>query len=241
MAGTQASARKGRLATWVGVAHAAIFALCLWTLADHSAPFIALLAVACCPVAATLVAQRSGDEILLMQAGRSDSRPDLTLFLYVPCFVLFVRGLIDFNIVDWWQPLLAAVLLGIAFALLAGKVIARQEKKQRTRRAVAVFAFLLLVGAGTAWSMIVETNGLGEAAAPTATRMAVVAKREQRSTRSHSYYFTLRSAPSPPEEYLVSSDLYARTEPGRTRCVFIHSGIFALRWYSVGLCPGDGV
>lgn len=242
MAITKANARKRRLRTWVRVANVAVIALCLWVVLDPWVPFIAMLVLACCPIAAALVAHRAGDEILLMQAKRSDKRPHLTFIVLLPCSALILRGLVDFNVMDWWQPLLAAIPVGLVFASPIGQVIDRQEEgleRSGINGGTAMFVVLAILGTGMAWSLIIEANGLGESVAPSLTRMTVVAKHESHGRSSSSYYLTLRSADFRQDDYRVSFGLYGRTEPGAMRCVFIHSGILRIRWYSVRLCPGD--
>lgn len=236
MAITRASIRRRRLKAGIFVANGILFVLTAWILIGLDLSFLVLLALAACPFAAIWIAHGSGNGILLMETKGVRKRPHLSLLVLIPCSALSLHALLTFDMIDWWQPLLVAVPASTGFALPAMRVVRRQGGGDVHRGDRLALVFLFVLGTGLFWSLILDVNGLRDEILPDPQPMVVTGKHSG-GYRHVTFYLTLRNASYREEDFHVPVDLYHLTEPGATRCVFVHRGVLGLRWYSVDLCP----
>lgn len=151
---------------------------------------------------------------------------------------LAVRALMDFNLIDWIEPLLVALATGILLGLLAPVVQPPPDPSSYLRNRARAAGSFFLIGLMFGWGATVEANVLLDRSEPGIFRMRVEDKWPVRG-RYQSWHLRLAPESEGPEggDYRVGGPLYARAPVGQSVCVHQWEGYFGFRWYSVETCP----
>jgi hypothetical protein len=213
-----------RLATWANVG------LIVWAYAYPHPYELVLFVLAALPWVAVWVMARSPD-LYVLNAPRGSGRPDLTILLISPGFLLMLRAVRDVQVLDWQRLLLLAAL--VAMALMASVVWAIPSARQRLGVLALTLALLMAYGYGAAAlgnAVLDQTSG--------STYPTTVYGKRVTSGRNRTP--TMRLGPWGPratqEEATVPWDVYRSTSVGDKVCVVLHSGAFGVPWYRIAQC-----
>ena len=154
-------------------------------------------------------------------------------------FVLTLRSIHDFLLLDWYEPLLPAALGGLLLAGLPAAAARRADPPPTGVWTGAGVTTFLLIGLGLGWSLAVQANALLAEAEPAVHRLRL----EQKWTTSASDGGTSYFARLIPEiegmrgtDYRVSEEVYAATPIGAELCLARWQGFLGYRFYGVGAC-----
>jgi hypothetical protein len=191
---------------------------------------LVLFVLAVSPWIAVWIMSRSPG-VYSLNAPRGSGRPDLTILLISPGFVLALRALQDVRILDWPPLLVGAVL--VATALMGSVLWAVPSAREKPGIAALTLALVLAYGYGVcALGDAVFDSSSGSTYTTTVHGKHVTAGRNRRPT--------LRLGPWGPraaeEEVTVTWDVYRGTSVGDTVCVRLHPGAFGVPWYRVTVC-----
>jgi hypothetical protein len=231
--GTTPAERQQKLDTARKVARISVAVtavLIAWAFA-YPHPYALLIAVlAALPwVAIGIMARSPG--LYALNAPRGSGRPDLTLLLITPGFVLMLRALQDVRILDWPPLLLWAVV--VALALMGGVLWAVPSAREKPGMVALTLALVLAYGYGVcAIGDAVLDRSSGSSYTTTVNGKHVTGGRNKRPM--------LRLAPWGPrtaeDNVAVPWDLYYRTNVGDEVCVQLHPGALGVPWYRVASC-----
>lgn len=213
-----------RLATWANVG---LFA---WAYIYPHPYELVIFVLAALPWVAVYIMARSPG-LYALNAPRGSGRPDLTILLISPGFLLMLRALQDVHILDWQRLLLLAAL--VAMALMGSVVWAIPSARQKVGTIALTLTLLMAYGYGTA--------ALGNAVLDQArgsTYPTTVYGKHVTGGRNRTP--TMQLGPWGPratqEEATVPWDLYRSTAVGEKVCVVLHPGAFGVPWYRVAKC-----
>ena len=229
--------RQRRLARARSIARMAVWAnaaLIGWTfLYPRPYGLVILLLVALPWIALWIVAREPG--IYGFNAPRNSARPDLTVLLISPGFLLMGRALMDVQILDWQRLLWWAVLVTIC---LAGAIV-RALPAVREKPGPALLTLLLLGAYG--YGACALGNALLDRF-PAASYTAQVYGKHVTGGRQKTP--EIRLGPWGPRkaaaDVTVPWELYRGIRIGETVCVRVHPGALGVPWYRVARCQsGD--
>jgi hypothetical protein len=217
-----------RIATWVNVG------LIAWAyIYPHPYEFVIFVLAALPWVAVCIMARSPG--LYVLNAPRGSGRPDLTILLISPGFLLSIRALQDCHILDWQRLLLLATL--VAMALMGGVLWALPSARQRLGVVALTLALLMSYGYGAAAlgnAVLDRTQG--------STYPTTVYGKHITSGRNRTPMMQL--GPWGPrtmqEETSVPWEVYRSTTVGDKVCVLLHPGAFSVPWYRVVQCQPNG-
>jgi hypothetical protein len=219
------TARKiARIALGVNVA------LVAWTLA-YPHPYPLLIAVlAALPWVAVWIMARS-PALYAFNAPRGSGRPDLTILLIAPGFLLMLRALQDVRILDW--PPLLVWAVAVALVLMGSVLWAVPSAREKPGMAALTLLLVLAYGYGVcAIGDAVLDRSNGSSYTTTVDGKHISSGRNRRPM--------LRLAPWGPradeDDVTVTWDLYYRTNVGDKICVQLHPGALRVPWYRVTGC-----
>jgi hypothetical protein len=214
-----------RNATW---ANAALIA---WAIVYPHPYELVILVLALLPWVAVWIMARSPG-LYTINAPRGSGRPDLTILIISPGFLLMLRALQDVQILDWQRLLLGAALVSMT---LMGSVI-WAVPSVRDKRGTVLLTLVLVMAYGygvVALGDSVLDHSTGSSYPTTVYGKHVTSGRNRTPT--------LRLGPWGPraaqEDVTVPWDLYRRTSVGQTICVLLRPGAFGVAWYQVAECP----
>jgi hypothetical protein len=213
-----------RLATWANIG------LIVWAYVYPHPYELVLFVLAALPWVAVWIMARSPG-LYVLNAPRGSGRPDLTILLISPGFLLMLRAVQDVQILDWQRLLLLAVL--VAMALMASVVWAIPSARQRLGMVALTLALLMAYGYGvTALGNAVLDQTRGSTYPTTVYGKHVTSGRNRTPT--------MQLGPWGPrateEEATVPWDVYRSTNVGEKVCVILHSGAFGVPWYRIAKC-----
>jgi hypothetical protein len=217
-----------RIATWANVV------LIAWAYIYPHPYELVIFVLAALPWVAVCIMARSPG-LYVLNAPRGSGRPDLTILLISPGFLLTIRALQDCHILDWQRLLLLAAL--VAMALMGGVLWALPSARQRLGAVALTLALLMSYGYGAA--------ALGNAVldrTPGSTYPTTVYGKHITSGRNRTPMMQL--GPWGPramqEETSVPWEVYRSTTVGDKVCVLLHPGAFSVPWYRVVQCQPNG-
>jgi hypothetical protein len=231
--GSTPAERHQKLSTARSFARIAIGAntgLILWAfLYPHPYEFI-LFVLAVLPWVAVWIMARSPG-LYTFNAPRGSGRPDLTLLLISPGFVLMVRALHDVQILDWQRLIPWAVLM--ALCLMGSVIWAIPAVREKLGMVVLTLVLVLAYGFGVTSlgnALLDSTHG---SIYPTTVYGKYVTSGRSRTP-------TMRLGPWGPrttmEDVTVPWDVYRSTNIGGKVCVLSHPGAFGVPWYRIATC-----
>jgi hypothetical protein len=184
-------------------------------------------------IALWIVAREPG--IYGFNAPRNSARPDLTVLLISPGFLLMGRALMDVQILDWQRLLWWAVLVTIC---LAGAIV-RALPAVREKPGPAVLTLLLLGAYG--YGACALGNALLDRFPATSYTAQVYGKHvtggRQRTPEIRLGPWGPRKAAA---DVAVRWELYRGLRIGETVCVLVHPGALGVPWYRVARCQSGG-
>jgi hypothetical protein len=213
-----------RLATWANIG------LIVWAYIYPHPYELVLFVLAALPWVAVWIMARSPG-LYVLNAPRGSGRPDLTILLISPGFLLMLRAVQDVQVLDWQRLLLLAVL--VAMALMASLVWAIPSARQRLGMVALTLALLMAYGYGvTALGNAVLDQTTGSTYPTTVYSKHVTSGRNRTPT--------MQLGPWGPratqEEATVPWDVYRSTNVGEKVCVVLHPGAFGVPWYRIARC-----
>lgn len=231
--GTTPTERQQTLSTARSVARIATWAntgLIVWAfLYPHPYELLILVLAALPWVAVWIMAQSPG--LYTFNAPRGSARPDLTILLISPGFLLALRALLDVQVLDWQRLSLWAVL--VAMALISSVVWVIPSARQRLGMVVLTLVLLMAYGYGVTSlgnAMLDHSSG--------STYPTTVYSKHVTSGRNRTP--TMRLGPWGPrateEDATVPWDVYRSTSVGEKVCVVLHPGAFDVPWYRIAKC-----
>lgn len=219
------SARKvARFALWANVG------LIAWAYIYPHPYELVIFVLAILPwVAVWIMAQSPG--LYTLNAPRGSGRPDLTVLVISPGFLLMLRAIMDVQILDWQRLLLWAAVA--AAALMGGVLWAVPAARAKTGTAALTLALILAYGYGVC--------ALGDAVLDRSDGSTYTAKvYGKHVTSGRNKRPMMQLGPWGPRaaagEVTVSWDLYRSTNVGDTVCVRLHPGAIGVPWYRVSGC-----
>jgi hypothetical protein len=165
-------------------------------------------------------------------ARSSDQHPDLSLAIIAPGFILTLRAVSSFEILEWYAPLILACAGGLAL----GGAAALVDPWFRKQRWSVVLSILICCAYGYGGSL--ELNALTDTSSPRVFRASVRTKWVDGDWKWRTWYLTLKpwGPVAKDEDVSVSNLMYQRTQAGDTVCVFLRSGAFRISWYQAATC-----
>jgi hypothetical protein len=231
--GSTPAERQRRLAAARSIARYAIWAnlgLFAWTYIYPRPYEWVILVLAVIPWAAIVIMARSPG-LYTFNAPRGSGRPDLTVLLISPGFLLMLRAILDVQVLDWphlfeWALILAAVLIvTIVWAIPAAR------EKFGTLALILIMTLPYGYGAGALGNTLLDHSTA--LSYPTTVYRMFVTNGKHRTP-------TLRLGPWGPrttaEDAAVSWDLYRSTRVGETVCAQLHAGALGIRWFRIAKC-----
>jgi hypothetical protein len=222
------TARKvARFAVWANVG------LIAWAYIYPHPYELVICVLALLPWIAVWIMARSPG-LYTLNAPRGSGRPDLTVLVISPGFLLMLRAIMDVQILDW-QPLLLRSAVAAA-ALMGGVLWAVPAVREKPGTGALTLALILAYGYGVC--------ALGDAVldrSDGSTYTTRVYGKHITSGRNKTPMMQLgpwgpRAAA---DEVTVSSDLYRSTSVGDTVCVRLHPGAIGVPWYRVTRCQQE--
>lgn len=189
---------------------------------------LAMAVMVLLPWVALCIAARSPG-LYSLNDHKSDVRAGVGVALIIPGLILVLRGVMDFHLLDWKEPLGGAAAIGLFMTFLATRVDQRLIEK---KTAILVLLFLLPYGYGT----LVMANTLPDTAPPKAYETTVISKRYTSGKGAHAELKIKPWGPDPGGDVPVSSALYRAVRPGDTVCAYLHPGALGVQWYVVDKC-----
>lgn len=231
--GADAPAREAALARarWLarGLKGAAIGAAAWGLLLPRPYP-LAMAVLAVLPLAG-LGLVLTGRGRWAVEERRNEVRPGVAAPLFLPGFVLMLRGLLDYQVVDVPRLLGWAALGAVALTAL----LVRGDGALRRRWFVP--ALIMLLVAPYPWGALGAADVLLDDRPAETYEVAVLHKHV--SSGKHTSY-DLRLAPWGPvgeeQEVDVGSALYDEVEIGDLVCVQLRPGALGVRWFVVDRC-----
>lgn len=204
--------------------------LLVWAFA-YPRPYALLIAVlAALPWVAVWIMARSPG-LYVLNAPRGSGRPDLTMLLIGPGFVLTMRALQDVQILDW--PRLFIWAVAVAMALMGSVLWAVPSAREKLGVAALTLALVFAYGYGV--------SAIGDALLDRSSGSTYTTQVDGKHITSGRHKRPmLRLAPWGPrageDNVAVSWDMYGRTSVGDKVCVQLHPGALGVPWYRVTEC-----
>lgn len=236
--GATPAERQQKLSAARSLARIAIFAnvgLIFWAFVYPRPYELVIFVLAALPWIAIWIMARSPG-LYTLNAPRGSGRPDLTILLISPGFLLTLRALQDVHILDWQRLLPLAVL--VAIALIGSLLWALPSAREKLGMVALTFVLVLAYGYGV--------TSLGNALfdrAHGSIYPATVYGKYVTSGRGRTP--TLRLGPwggqSAGADVGVSWDLYRTTAVGDKVCAHSYAGAFGIAWYRITQCAPNTV
>ncbi len=223
-----AAARSfARYATWANLG------LYAWAFIYPRPYQLVILVLAVIPWAAIVIMARSPG-LYAFNAPRGSGRPDLSVLLISPGFLLMLRAILDVQILDWprlfeWTLILAAVLIvTILWAIPAAR------EKLGTLVLILIMTLPYGYGASTLGNSLLDRSSA--LSYPTTVYSMFVTSGKNKTP-------TLRLGPWGPrttaQDAAVSWELYRSTRVGETVCAQLHADALGVPWFRIAKCrPG---
>jgi hypothetical protein len=183
-------------------------------------------------VAVWIMARSPG--LYTLNAPRGSGRPDLTILVISPGFLLMLRAIMDVQILDWQRLLLWAA---VAAAALMGAVLwATPSAREKPGTAALTLALILAYGYGVcALGDAVLDRSDGSTYTTRVYGKHITSGRNKRPMMQLGPWGPRAAA----DEVTVSSDVYRSTTVGDTVCVHLHPGAIGVPWYRVTRCQQE--
>ncbi len=232
--GRTAEEREQKLAEVRRVANLLNFSalgVALWTLV-MARPYELMIALCLAVPLLVLLALWIYKGLIRINEPKNSAYPGLTTALGMAAGALFLRALLDFELLEYgklWTPV-------AGLALLLAVLLVRSTTEFSFAKASDYFVVLgvTLLMAGYAYGGCVILNCLYDPSTPQVYRAEVLKKRISRG-KVTTYYFTL-SAWGPRTEskdVSVSEELYERIEEGKPVSIYVGKGLLEVPWFVV--------
>jgi hypothetical protein len=231
--GATPAERQQRLATARSLARNATWAnvgLMAWAFLYPHPYELLLFVLAALPwVAVWIMARAPG--LYTLNAPRGSGRPDLTLLLISPGFLLMLRALQDVQTLDWQGVVIGTVV--VALVLMGSVLWALPSARDKLGIAAVTLALVMAYGYGVvALGNAVLDRSTGASYTTTVYGKHVTSGRNRTPK--------LRLGPWGPrtteDDVTVPRDLYRSASVGQTVCVLLRPGAFGIRWYRLAPC-----
>lgn len=231
--GTTPAERQQKLSSARTVARIAIWAnvgLIAWAYIYPHPYELVIFVLAILPWVAVWIMARSPG-LYTLNAPRGSGRPDLTVLVISPGFLLMLRAIMDVQILDWQRLLLWAAVA--AAALMGGVLWAVPAAREKPRTAALTLALILAYGYGVcALGDAVLDRSDGSTYTTRVYGKHVTSGRNKRPMMQLGPWGPRAAA----DQVTVSWDLYRSTNVGDTVCVRLHPGAIGVPWYRVTGC-----
>jgi hypothetical protein len=231
--GTTPAERQQKLSAARSLARIAIgvnTGLILWAFIYPHPYELIIFVLAVLPWIAVWIMARSPG-LYTFNAPRGSGRPDLTILLISPGFILTVRALSDVQILDWQRLLPWAVL--VALILMGSVMWAIPAIRDKLGMVVLTLILVLAYGFGVTSLGNALLDGTRGSIYPTAIYGKYVTSGRSRTPM-------MRLGPWGPrtsvEDVRVPWDVYRSTNIGEKVCVLSHPGAFGVPWYRIATC-----
>jgi hypothetical protein len=231
--GATPAERQQKLSAARSLARIAIFAnagLIFWAFIYPRPYELVIFVLAALPWIAVWIMARSPG-LYTLNAPRGSGRPDLTILLISPGFLLALRALQDVHILDWQHLIPVAAL--VAIALMGGVLWALPSAREKPGMLALTFVLVLAYGYGVTSlgnALLDRTRG--------SVFPATVYGKYVTSGRGRTP--TLRLGPWGPQaagqDVRVPWDLYRSTAIGDKVCAHSYPGAFGIPWYRITQC-----
>jgi hypothetical protein len=231
--GSTPAERQQKLSAARSLARIAIGAntgLVLWAFIYPHPYELILFVLAALPWVAVWIMARSPG-LYTFNAPRGSGRPDLTLLLISPGFVLMVRALRDVQILDWQRLIPWAVL--VALTLMGGVIWALPAVREKLGMAVLTLVLVLAYGFGVTSLANALLDGTRGSNYPATVYGKYVTSGRNRTPTMRLGAWGPRAAV---EDVTVPWDVYRSTNIGEKVCVLSHPGALGVPWYRIATC-----
>jgi hypothetical protein len=213
-----------RNATWVNAA------LIAWVLFYPRPYELVVLLLAALPWVAVWIMARSPG-LYTINAPRGSGRPDLTILLISPGFLLTFRALQDVQILDWHGVLVGAGL--VAMGLMGSVLWAVPAIRQKLGIAALTLALVLAYGYG----VVALGNAVLDRSSGASYTTTVYAKHVSGGRNKYPQLRIGAWGPrATPEDVTVPWETYRSANVGDTVCVLLRPGAFGIPWYRISRC-----
>jgi hypothetical protein len=202
----------------------------LWSLVYPQPYALVIGSLAAIPIAALVLVIVSRG-LFQIGIGPNAAHANVGSACALPAFMLMVRVLSDFNLVDTVPLIGAGAAVGGAFVAILATVSRRLRAKPWTLLGIALITAVYGFGA------IGEANALLDHSPASVQQTKIIDKRV-RYGRATTYVFTLPpwGAQRDSAEVVVSHELYDRLAPGDPVCMLLHDGALGMPWFTVLRC-----
>jgi hypothetical protein len=161
---------------------------------------------------------------------KSDARAGVGTAFFMPGLVLFLRGIMDVQLLDWTNIHLAAVAGGALFTVAA----AQADQKLAKNFTIAI---VFLIGLAWGYGSAIAFNAVFDTAAPQRFETRVISAHYTSGKGAHPEFELEPWGPQRERATVpVSAVLYRTVRVGGTVCVDLRPGALQARWYRVTLC-----
>jgi hypothetical protein len=168
----------------------------------------------------------TGGALYQVRGRRNDARADLSIAFLLPGLVMALRGLLDFNLLEW-MPIIKATIAGTVLLT----ILLASRGMRESRWAILPFSVVYLFGAMT------QANTLLDRSKRQVFPVRVLNKRISNGNTT-TYYFQVEPwGPRPGvNEINVPSSIYGAVSAGQNACVLLWKGAMQAPWYIVRTC-----
>jgi hypothetical protein len=215
--------------------NAVTYALLVWGWFYPHPYALPLLAAAVLPWVAIGLTAKSGG-LYRLDTSRSDPRPNLSVAVVTPGFMLLMRAMNDVGVLDYPRALAYAAVAAVVLTWAAFK----SDAGLRSRPASALLLLAVLCPYGFGVTVLGDSQLDHRPARD--YRVEVLTRHVSRGSRSTTYHLLLdRWGPrANPNDVTVPRQLYEAAQPGSYVCVHQGPGLLDIPWFVVNPCPGGG-
>ena len=184
------------------------------------------------PVLAILLVKMFGGIIRLDAQQSLSAYPTVLYSIAIPGFILVMRAMVDYNLLEYsntWLPSILLTILALTILLIGNKEFSFEKGREYiTLVGVVIFFFCYSYGA------LIFTNCYFDRSTAKVIYVKVMSKWIS-SGKHASYYVQLEpwDKQTEPEELSISSDLYDKLHEGQKAAVYLSKGLFDIPWVKV--------
>ncbi|WP_026209592.1 hypothetical protein [Cytophaga aurantiaca] len=192
---------------------------------------IVMTALVAFPLIAILLVKTSNG-LIRLEDKKDSAYPSVMLSIAIPGFMLLFRSLLDYNLLDYSNTFLPAILTAIFLSAIGyvGNKEFSAEKVSGYLSTIGIAVFIFCASYGG----LIFLNCYYDQSAEQIFPAQVLSKRES-SGKHTSYYVELAAwgEQKEAEEVSISSDLYEQFEKGDIALVYLRKGLFDIPWFEV--------
>ena len=191
--------------------------------------------------AVTIVSSRFRRDALSPEVAKANTNAGLVVLTSFLPQVLVLKTLFRFEILDWFWPLVVAIVIGLPATFVRLRSLPSMSSGRVGTIGLALF--LAYTGTGSLiWSAILFANDMGQPALVADHRVVISAKHEQRGKNYTEHWI---NAANPPDlkgirDFSLDRATYETLAVGGNACIEVWRGALSLRWYRVTACGAAG-